>query len=327
LNPADDSIAPPMLRITKPELDKLMGTLEVQFVKLAECLVTPGWRLELEATATTGIHYNLGGEGRMIVDGFEPIELHPHTLVVVPRGRRFTLEAAHDERDSIPAMHTVHSKWRKFSPGEPRRFVAGEGSSQVFLICGYFEASFSSTVELFADLGTSIVEHFSANDEIDNKLKAALTELIAQDVGSGAMTEVLLKQVLLMLLRRSLNSNNQWVERFSILKDPQLAEAFAEMASNPGKSHSIRDLAKKVGLSRSVFMVRFTEVFGRPPMLVLRELRMRRAAVLLKSNVQSIDEIASEVGYASRSSFLRAFRKTFSSDPSEYRSVSQQERK
>jgi AraC family transcriptional activator of mtrCDE len=319
LNPADDSIAPPMLRITKPELDKLMGTLEVQFVKLAECLVTPGWRLELEATATTGIHYNLGGDGWMIVEGFEPIKLSPHTLVVVPRGLRFTLEAGDEGPAGVPAMHTVQSRWRNFSPGEPRRFIAGAGDSQVILICGYFTASFGSTVELFADLGTFIVEQFKPSDEIDKRLRTALAELVAQEVGSGAMTEVLMKQVLLMLLRRSLNSSKQWVERFSILKDPQMAEAFADMATKPGDPHSILDLARKVGLSRSVFMVRFTEMFGRPPMFVLRELRMKRAATLLKSSVRSIDQIASDVGYASRSSFLRAYRKTFNSDPSDSR--------
>jgi AraC-like DNA-binding protein len=40
---------------------------------------------------------------------------------------------------------------------------------------------------------------------------------------------------------------------------------------------------------------------------------------MLASNYElSIDQIARNVGYASRSSFLRAFRKVYGMDPSEY---------
>jgi len=62
-------------------------------------------------------------------------------------------------------------------------------------------------------------------------------------------------------------------------------------------------------------MERFTALFGKAPMTVLRDLRMRQASRLLEGNVLSLDQIAHEVGYGSYSGFLRAFRKVYGRIP------------
>ena len=133
------------------------------------------------------------------------------------------------------------------------------------------------------------------------------------------MSAALLKLVLLALLRRCLVSTNAWVEHFSILSDPPIARAFAEMASRPSVPHTVQSLSHAVGLSRSAFMARFSAAFGESPMSLLRRLRMRRAADLLTANALSIDRVALNTGYQSRSSFTRTFRRYYGSDPSEYR--------
>jgi AraC family transcriptional activator of mtrCDE len=109
------------------------------------------------------------------------------------------------------------------------------------------------------------------------------------------------------------------VERFAMLSDPQIARAFSRMAAHPGAAHSVTSLAKVAGLGRSLFMTRFVEVVGRPPMVVLRDLRMRQAARQLETTELGIDQVARQAGYASRSSFVRAFNKAYGTDPSRYR--------
>jgi AraC family transcriptional regulator, activator of mtrCDE len=135
------------------------------------------------------------------------------------------------------------------------------------------------------------------------------------------MTATLLKQVLVMLLRRSLTSMSSWVERFAPLRDREIARAFSEMTAEPGRAHTVQSLARRAGLSRSTFMARFVATIGRPPMVVLRDLRMRQAARQLTTSNDSVEEIASNAGYESRSSFARAFQKVFATDPSEYRTL------
>jgi transcriptional regulator GlxA family with amidase domain len=147
------------------------------------------------------------------------------------------------------------------------------------------------------------------------------SELIAQEVGAGAMTASLIKQVLITVLRRSISSGEGWFERFPILSDPQIARAFAGMVAEPGASHTVESLARAAGLSRSSFMQRFTKVGGSSPLVVLRQLRMKKAAGLLKANVRSIEQIASAVGYKNQSGFSRAFRAIHGLDPMEYRAT------
>jgi AraC family transcriptional activator of mtrCDE len=189
------------------------------------------------------------------------------------------------------------------------------------LICGYFNASYGASIDLFARLPVPIVEKFDAADQLDQKLKSALAELVAQEVGSGAMTMALMKQVLVTILRRSLKSTNLWVERFAVLNDPQIARALSDMVARPDAPHSIETLSGTSALSRSAFMLRFRKAFGASPMTVLRQMRMRQAKILLAVDSLSIDQIARAVGYANRTSFLRAFRKAHGIDPSDYRAT------
>lgn len=310
----------PLARISPSDLDNLMMTLEVEFIKLSECVVSPGWRLTMATTNAPGIHYDLIGTGRMIIGNHPPIDLQPHTLVIVPAGQSFCIEAAVDKQH--PATLTItEENAETFVSGAVRRFAAGIGEPKVMLICGYFRATYGESIELFRTLSSPIVEQFSATDQLDHRLSSAMGELVAQEVGTGAMTSALMKQVLVTLLRRSLTTKNLWVERFSMLGDPRIARAFAEMVTHPELPHSVESLARTACLGRSVFMVRFTRLFGKPPKATLRDLRMRKATVLLTNSGLSIDQIVLGVGYTSRSSFSRTFRKIHGCDPSKYRDM------
>jgi AraC family transcriptional activator of mtrCDE len=299
------------------DLDGLLSALVVDFVRLTECLVTPGWRINLGGTSAPGIHYNLSGRGRMVLEGHPPIELSPHTLVITPPNQYFHI-AVPPEDPGSGIYQEIEGRWKPFPPGAIRRFVAGDGP-QLMLICGYFQASYGATVNLFSTLGAPIVEQFDSTQHIDRTLQLALQELMDQEVGTGAMTTTLLKVVLIALLRRSLTSIHLWVERFSLLGDVNIARAFSHMAAHPGAPHSTNSLARIACLSRSSFMARFTEVVGLPPMTVLRRLRMRQAASMLIANELSVDKIARSVGYGSRSSFLKAFHDAYGVQPSDYR--------
>jgi AraC-like DNA-binding protein len=306
----------PKLPLSAAALDSLMSALEVDFVMLVECLVSRGWRLVLAANDAPGIHYCLKGTGRVIVDGEPPIPFTPHTLFVSPPGRSFRVEAL-AENDTGGIVGTVESGSYQFPPGALQRYVAGDREPEIVMICGYFRASYGGSVDLFAELAAPIVESFTAADQLDHKLKAALEELMAEEIGSGAMSMALLKQVLITLLRRSLSSADRWAERFIALSDPKIARAFSDMVARPGARHSVESLADTAGLSRSTFMSRFTAAFGDSPMTVLRQLRMRRARALLATPNFTTDRVASAVGYSSRSSFHRAFQKAYGKAPAD----------
>ena len=316
----------PLVRISSSDLDNLLNALDVSFITLTECLVSSGYRLDLGGINAPGIHYNLSGKGRFIVGNEPPIDIVPHTLIIVPVMSSFRIEVA-GKNPSVPLI-TVdgrpQAKGQTISGGTIRRFVAGdEESPEVLLICGVFRTSYGSATDLFADLPGPIVEQFNSADMLDTRLEMALKELVAQEVGAKAMSAALLKQVIVALVRRSLSSLNLWVERFSILSDSKITRAFADMAARPGANHTVDSLAQTACMSRSAFFAQFAKLIGRSPMDILRDLRLRQAALQLTATTLTIEQIASNSGYVSRSSFVRAFRKAYDVAPLEYRAEAQ----
>jgi AraC-like DNA-binding protein len=84
---------------------------------------------------------------------------------------------------------------------------------------------------------------------------------------------------------------------------------------------TIGDLASEVGLSRSAFVGRFSQLLSMPPMAYLTRLRMHLAARALVTSAVSIQTIAAKIGYESEAAFNRAFSREMGMPPARYRSV------
>jgi AraC-like DNA-binding protein/mannose-6-phosphate isomerase-like protein (cupin superfamily) len=301
----------PSLSVKRKDLDWLLDALEVNVVRLADCLISPGYQLSFDALDAPAIHHTLAGHGLLVVGNLEPIELSPNTLVVVPIGVPFKFEVA-GESATQPALATTTTlKLHEF-----HRFVAGSGPPHLHLICGYFRAQYGLDIDPFANLTSVFVERFNDHQLPATLLREAMAELASDNPGSKTMTGLLLKQLLITLFRRSLTSSEDWASQFSALGDTRIARAFSEMLRHPGTQHTIASLAQHAALSRSAFQARFTALFGIAPMSALRQLRMKRAATLLKAGTLSVEQVGREVGYASRSSFIRAYQQFHGSNPS-----------
>jgi AraC-like DNA-binding protein len=312
---ADSIVAVAASKLSAADLNNLMRALEIDVVALTEILVPRGHRVEMGMIDTPAIHYNLKGSGRISINRGPNMQLMPHLLIIVPPNTPFSIEV---DGDDGATRLISRDCWKRDEEGILRVAVANE-EPEVVQICGFFNASFGQSVGLFRDLREPVIEQFEPSDRIDGKLREAMNELLSQELGTGAMTASLLKQIIIALARRSLKSSQGWTDRFSILADRQITRAFADMVARPGAAHTVQSLASSASLSRSAFMARFSEIFRRSPMAILRELRMRQAALDLATTTAPVDVVAHNAGYESRSSFVRAFRKAYSVDPSEYR--------
>jgi AraC family transcriptional activator of mtrCDE len=310
----DSMIAVSASKLATADLNNLIRALEIDVVALTEMLIPSGYRTEMGTIDAPAIHYTISGRGRISIGDGPSMPLEPHLLIIKPPNTPFAIEV---DGASGPTKLISRDCWKQHD-GVLRIGMPTE-QPEVIQICGFFNASFGQSVGLFRELREPVVEKFEPTDGIDLKLREAVEELCAQDIGMGAMTASLLKQVIVALVRRSMKSSRSWTDRFSILADRQIARAFADMVARPGAAHTVQSLAHSAGLSRSGFMARFSEIFGRSPMAILRDLRMRQAALDLTTTSAPVDVVAYNAGYESRSSFVRAFRKAYNVDPSEYR--------
>jgi AraC family transcriptional regulator, activator of mtrCDE len=88
---------------------------------------------------------------------------------------------------------------------------------------------------------------------------------------------------------------------------------------HPERPYTLEFLASQAFMSRSMFAQRFATCFDRSPMAFAKGVRIRRAAALLQRTDMAIEDIASRVGFASRSHFSRAFRESFGQSPGRFR--------
>src|SRR5262249_43813352 len=254
------------VKLSTTDLNNLMQALKIDVIALTELQVPLGHRAEMRTIDAPGIHYNLSGVGRASINGGPEMPLSPHLLIIVPPNSPFTVEV---DGGSGPPKLISRDCWTH-QDGVLRVAVPKE-KPEIVQICGFFNASFGQSVRLFGELREPVIEQFEPADKIDLKLREAMDELLQQEVGVGAMTASLLKQIIVALVRRSLRSCQRWNERFAVLADRQVTRAFADMVARPGADHSIQSLAHSAGLSRSGFMARFSDIFGQSPMVILRD--------------------------------------------------------
>lgn len=81
----------------------------------------------------------------------------------------------------------------------------------------------------------------------------------------------------------------------------------------------VEDVARHIGVSRTVFYVKMKTYFGMSPIDFIRKVRIQNAATMIKDTSLSFSEIAFKVGFADAKYFGRCFKSDTGLTPSEYR--------
>lgn len=102
-------------------------------------------------------------------------------------------------------------------------------------------------------------------------------------------------------------------------QDEVVAEAIKFIRDNASRPIRIHDIEKAINVSRRVLENRFERTVGRSPAIILRRVRLERAAVLLRDTELAIPEIAYQCGFNHTESFIRSFKRTMGDVPSQYR--------
>lgn len=310
--------------MTTHVLDELLATLDVRLHAFALCDIQRGHRLQFEAMDAVVVHYVLAGRGVVHQQDAAPVEFGPHSMLVVAPRKAQSLA-------SEPVTRTVAADSPRLLADGLITFVArnGEGVDAVqgfdaeagglLVVCGTITATFGGRFGLFDRLLEPLVEDVRGDPAMHAAFDTLLRELSMPGVGSRALTEALMKQCLVLLLRNHLAREGSQTPLFAALVDPRLARALCAVLAKPGAPHTLQSLANEAGMSRSVFAERFVTAYGQSPFEFVQAARLDHAARLLRISDLPVKAIASAVGYASRSHFSRAFSASFGQDPTRYR--------
>ena len=242
--------------------------------------------------------------------------LRRHTLALVPPSQ------VHQIEFGDPVEHEAAPENPRRRADELTAFEAGPHEDvELRIVCGRLRARSAQGLGLFDHLRGPLVIDFADTPEMVHIFERLLEEERQPSAASSTMISALMSEALILLFRR-LGSDPEWPQPWlAALEDPRLAMPLSLMLEHPERDHSVETLAEAASMSRTAFAKAFREHYDQGHMSYLREVRLRRAAELLRRSNLTVDEVAGQVGYASRSQFSRAFAASFSVTPAVYRSM------
>jgi AraC-like DNA-binding protein len=125
-------------------------------------------------------------------------------------------------------------------------------------------------------------------------------------------------EVAAALLYQPLPGEELFCERYKRLSQERAQKVVAILKQSLAEPPPLEEMGRRVGCSHFHLSRIFTQEMGKTISAYLRDLRMERAAELLREGKMNVTEAAMEVGYSSLSHFTVAFRETFACCPGLY---------
>jgi AraC-like DNA-binding protein len=255
----------------------------------------------------------LAGQCWLVVEGVtDPILLDVGDCFILPRGLPFRLAT---DLSLEPIHYTL--AWERLSKSNDVPTVA-EGTR--YIAGGFFGFTGSHAEMLLHSLPPVVhIRHESDKAAMRWSLERLREELRDPKPGGSLIAQQLAYMMLIQALRLHLadtsSAGRGWL---SALSDKHMSIAIAVMHNDPGHAWTLRSLAERVGMSRSVFALRFRETVGVTPMEYVTRWRMLLAADRLRNSSDGLSAIAHSLGYNSESAFGKAFRRVMGCSPRQY---------
>lgn len=279
--------------------------------------LTAPWGLALPPMEGLSFHVLTSGRCWLDVDGIGPRQLEPGDLVLLPHGEGHRLCREPGGR-TIPI-----SDVRQDRVSERYGILRhGGGGSRADLVCGAvrFDHPAAHHVVRLLPKVIHIDSGWSSQTGMADWMRSTLQLLAAEarELRPGGETiitrlaDVLVVQAIRTWMERDPTAQTGWL---AALHEPRIGRALTLIHREPARAWSLESLASEVGMSRSGFAARFTELVGEPAMHYVTRWRMLVALTWLSEGDESLSEMAGRLGYQSDAAFSRAFRRIIGTSP------------
>lgn len=305
-----------------PNGDPLSETLHMlQLTGTLYCRaeLTAPWGIGLPAFESCMMfHVVTEGECWLQVDDDEPVLLRQGSLALIPHGTGHVVRSGNDVEATTLFDLPVEQVSSRY---EIMRHGGGGGFCHV--TCGIVRFDHVAAQHLVSLL-PKVVHIDTMNQDEGSWLQSTLRFISreAREMRPGSETmitrlaDILVVQAIRSWIESAPRSDQGWL---AALRDDRIGNALAAIHRSPELPWTVASLASEVGMSRSGFSARFSEMVGLPAMRYLANWRMATARTRLRDSDDSIATIAHGLGYQSEASFCRAFKREFEVSPGKMR--------
>jgi AraC family transcriptional regulator, activator of mtrCDE len=305
--------------------DQLVRDLRVGSSVLCRSIMAAPWGFGVAGRDAGSFHMVVEGRGWLEVEGADgPISLRAGEVAVLPHGSQHWMRDSPDSTapplTSILASHDVVD-------GELR--FGGDDGPMTEVVCGVFSFEDGRRASWIDRLPPVAV---SGAERDGGRWRPAVVEALRQEArrpteGGSLVVNRLLESLIADALRSAIDGSfREAVLPVAAIADGRIGRVLAKLHDDPARPWSVGSLADEAVMSRSAFSDRFRAVVGQPPMHYLTELRLTRAARLLRSTDATVADVARSVGYGSEEAMSRAFKARHGEAPSVFRAQHRIER-
>ncbi len=263
-------------------------------------------------------HIVIRGHGWLNVeDQAEHLAMANGDLVIVSHGAAHNILDAR-ETQSRPLTEVLSEV--NYTGSGP--LIYGGGGVGCSLVCGEFAFDTEGSNPLLDNLPPLLHVRGSENFNqtwLDSTLGFIAHEAATEQTGALAIVDRLAEIIFIQVVRAYVNASGSQIPFLAALGDSQISQALGLIHHQPGFAWSVGELGQRVGMSRSAFSNRFSELVGMTPYQYLTSVRMQHAAGRLRTTDESVILVAEAVGYESEAAFSLAFKQYFTVRPGEYR--------
>lgn len=175
----------------------------------------------------------------------------------------------------------------------------------------------SASHSLIAACLPPILHNHSINGQHPAWFKILLDYInsVDQFSGLGVLSDKITEIFLIEVLRQFLARNMDETRMKCTIRGSAIHQLVREICARPELPWTVADMARKSNLSRSSFVLQFTELMRQPPARFIRQTRMNLAKDLLLKTDLPLSQIAVRVGYGMEAAFSRAFAGIFGFPP------------
>jgi AraC-like DNA-binding protein len=262
-------------------------------------------------------HLLCEGRARCEVDG-AAVDLSAGDLVALPHGHSHRFGNGRDTTPVDVSRALPQILERRLEP-----LIAGGGGNVSKFICGYLACDRQLSQSFLNGLPTIIrlnIRDDVSGQWLENSLRFSVAQAASNDPGAqevvAKLSEVFIAEALRRYQRDLPPLQTGWL---AAAREPAVGRALMLMHRRSAYPWTLPNLAREVGVSRSVLSERFRHFLGESPIAYLTRWRLRLGARALTSTGHSVAQIASAVGYESEAAFNRAFKREYDVPPARYR--------
>lgn len=192
---------------------------------------------------------------------------------------------------------------------------------QTTILCGVVKITHPAGEMLLNEMPDILV--MKQSEHMFGSMMSEIVRLIAKEasgdfIGGETVITRLADVLVIQAIRNWIESGDSFQSKWvSAIKDEQIGRALLQIHNRPDVHWTIESLGKEIGMSRTAFSNRFSEIVGESVLNYITRWRMNLAAMKVRDGVKVDLDLIESLGYKSESAFRRTFKKVMGKNISE----------